>query len=167
MLQAAGLGLKAIADRTGVSHGAIVKLLYGEAFRNVNPTARVHRSTEQRILATPPPTSTELPGGALVDGTGTRQDRLDCPGHRHPAPTFQVQPIRHAINGRMTVTAHTAAAVAAVYDELWSIHGTGPGSRALRGRAEREGWPPPMAWDDVDDPQEQPSGVRTAVAHPR
>lgn len=33
-------------------------------------------------------------------------------------------------------------------------------TRAL-GHAERMGWPPPMAFDDIDDPTEQPQGVRT------
>ena len=30
----------------------------------------------------------------------------------------------------------------------------------VRNYARRQGWPPPLAWDDIDDPNEEPRGVR-------
>lgn len=36
--------------------------------------------------------------------------------------------------------------------EKWQVSRT-------RGHAERSGWPPPLAWDNIDDPNEHPKGV--------
>jgi hypothetical protein len=51
-----------------------------------------------------------------------------------------------------------AAAVQAVYDDLWDRRG--PCERT-RGFALARGWAPPMAWDDdsIDDPAAVPQGV--------
>jgi hypothetical protein len=53
----------------------------------------------------------------------------------------------------------TAAAIADLYDR-WS--GTVPESTPLRSRqrkiAEARRWAPPLAWDDIDDPDEIPAG---------
>lgn len=50
-----------------------------------------------------------------------------------------------------------AAAVAATYARL---HMTpGPSARA-RARADALGWAPPLAWDDIDDPEQTPTGRR-------
>lgn len=48
--------------------------------------------------------------------------------------------------------------ICAVYDELSMT--TGPDVRARR-HAERQGWPPPLAWDDetIDDPDARPFGT--------
>jgi hypothetical protein len=62
------------------------------------------------------------------------------------------------------VTKATAAAVVALYDELWNATPTA-GSASLAGGITRAkkvaqgyGWPPPMAWDDdtIDDPAARP-----------
>jgi hypothetical protein len=34
---------------------------------------------------------------------------------------------------------------------------------ATRAKAERNGWAPPLAWDDIDDPNERPSGHRVCA----
>ena len=44
----------------------------------------------------------------------------------------------------------TAEAVARVYADLCMI--PGPSATHSRRRAVREGWAPPLAWDDIDDP---------------
>lgn len=57
--------------------------------------------------------------------------------------------------------------IAALYEELCMTcpTGTNQGERSgitkARRHAERMGWPPPLAWDDIDDPDEQPTGIRT------
>ena len=54
----------------------------------------------------------------------------------------------------------TAERIEAVYERL-SMRLPEPSptvNRCVR-LAERNGWPPPLAWDDIDDPNEQPRGV--------
>jgi hypothetical protein len=57
---------------------------------------------------------------------------------------------------RGRITAATAFRVAEVYAELSPSEGP---SEAARARAQRAGWAPPIAWEDVDidDPQSRPN----------
>lgn len=56
----------------------------------------------------------------------------------------------------------TVAKVAAVYDKLSMTFPPATtsveraGITKARGLARRKGWPPPLAWNDIDDPTEQP-----------
>jgi hypothetical protein len=58
----------------------------------------------------------------------------------------------------------TAAKVAAVYDKLSMTLPPNQTSREkaavtkARNLARRKGWPPPLAWDNIDNPDEQPHG---------
>jgi hypothetical protein len=59
------------------------------------------------------------------------------------------------------VPAALAAAVAALYDQLWDVRG---GSHHAVRMAERRGWVPPLGWDDdaedghgIDDPASAPA----------
>jgi hypothetical protein len=62
---------------------------------------------------------------------------------------------------RERVSAAVFAKVCAVYDEL-SMQ-VGP-SQQTRSFARNRGYAPPLAWDDIDDPDEQPKGLgRTHV----
>lgn len=56
---------------------------------------------------------------------------------------------------RTIVRTTTATRIAAVYDRISMRPGP---SRATQRRAERAGWPPPLAWDDdtIDDPDSLP-----------
>jgi hypothetical protein len=56
---------------------------------------------------------------------------------------------------RASVARATHLAVAAVYNSLWDKPGP---SAWVRNHAARQGWPPPLAWDDdtIDDPDAQP-----------
>lgn len=56
-------------------------------------------------------------------------------------------------------TAAVANAIADAYDRL---HMTPGGNDAAAGFAREQGWPPPLAYDDIDDPDDQPSGARDA-----
>lgn len=51
------------------------------------------------------------------------------------------------------ITTRMADRIAAVYDDL---HMTPGPSRRAKIRAARKGYLPPLAWDDIDDPNEQP-----------
>jgi hypothetical protein len=49
--QTDGVGLKQIVKVSGVSHGCLWKLVYG---KNGKPSKRIHRDTEQKLLAVTP-----------------------------------------------------------------------------------------------------------------
>lgn len=63
------------------------------------------------------------------------------------------------------VHASTDRRVRTVYDELcMTLPPTGTSRERAsvtrsKKRAQREGWPPPLAWDDIDDPAEEPALV--------
>ena len=59
-----------------------------------------------------------------------------------------------ALTTRATVTAHTARRVAVVYDQLCMK--VGPSVKA-RQMATKRGLPSPLAWEDIDDPDESPN----------
>lgn len=59
-----------------------------------------------------------------------------------------------------TITAATAARVADVYERLCMTRATGPRANRLRMAALNKGWLPPLAWDNIDDPNEQPTDWR-------
>lgn len=50
-----------------------------------------------------------------------------------------------------TITATTAARVAGIYEILCMRPATGPRANRLRIIARRNGWAPPLAWDDIDN----------------
>lgn len=52
------------------------------------------------------------------------------------------------------VSRHTADRIAAAYERLSMT--PGPNGKAVR-HAARQGWPPPLAYDNIDDPLEQPT----------
>jgi len=54
-----------------------------------------------------------------------------------------------------TCTAQTAERIRRLYDELSMIPGP---SRVTALRAQRSGYAPPFAWDNIDDPDEKPRG---------
>lgn len=62
-LTAAGVGLKRIAAVSGVSHGALWKLMYGQ---NGQPSRRIRRETEQKLLTVTP---ADVADGSTVDAT--------------------------------------------------------------------------------------------------
>lgn len=66
-LAAQGIGIKSVARLSGVSHGALSKLVYGNS-RGRGPSKRIRYSTEQRILAVhagldSAPGGTRIPAG--------------------------------------------------------------------------------------------------------
>jgi hypothetical protein len=62
------------------------------------------------------------------------------------------------LTGRTFLNHRTAERIRFAYDQLSMTCGP---SEETRRRAEREGWPPPLAWDDdtIDDPNATPQGV--------
>lgn len=64
----------------------------------------------------------------------------------------------HNITSQGRVHVDTAEKVARVYDRLCMT--PGPSDR-LRAMSARSGWAPPLAWDNIDDPLEQPRGLKS------
>lgn len=167
----AGIGLKTLAARSGVSHGALWKLMYGKTRPDGTrtPSQRIRKDTAAAILAVKPDLDT-LADGARIDGTGTRrriQALMACgwsvPRIVAEAGVADRQPVDHALNHEKVLAA-TAKAIADAYDRLWD---TAPSERdqreriaaaRARNRALAAGWAPPLAWDDdaIDDPQATP-----------
>lgn len=139
---------------TGVSPSTISRLLSGEQ-------AMMRVDVARRILAVPlTPIATHRP----VDATGSirRVRALLAVGHKScdlaAESGVERSVFSDIVNGRVTrVRGTTAARVADVFERL-SMR-TGTSVRNIR-RALREGWAPPLAWDeDIDDPAAVPRGV--------
>lgn len=72
---------------------------------------------------------------------------------------MEAEPGKRALRGEHTTfQAHSREAIADVYDRL-EMQTPPPGRHTTRARnrAKREGWAPPLAWDNIDDPNEQPT----------
>ena len=159
-LTAAGMGTRAIAEAAGVSRNTLRALLNGRGHRP--PTRRLHPDTAEAILAVRPVPAAH----ALVDAAGTRRrvQALIVLGWSQAklATRLGMKPTNFGdLLTLQQVTAATARAVAALYDQLWHVappedthRDRIAASRARRYAADR-GWLPPMAWDDdlIDLPE--------------
>jgi hypothetical protein len=166
-LAEAGIGWKRAAQLAGVSTGAMSKLLYGGP-GNRPPTQRVRPETAAAILAVKPEPAALAPS-ALTGATGThrRVQALTAAGWSQAriAARLGMSPGNFAtMMRREQVTADTATAAWAVYDELWNQQPPETGHRekiaAARARnyARANGWAPALAWDDdvIDLPDGKP-----------
>lgn len=70
----------------------------------------------------------------------------------------------YMISRSPSVTTTTATLVARTYDELSMRVPPGGYADRTRRRARAKGWAPPLAWDDIDDPNEQPADWEYAPA---
>lgn len=137
-------------EEHGISRSVIARILKGEQ--------RIHARTEHRILTLQVP-AVVFRSCAEVPGLGTRRrvQALAVLGWSQTALAERMGLSQSRLANyisRDRVYARTAAAVAALYEELqWKV---GP-SQISRDRAKQKGWFPPAAWDDIDDPAETPN----------
>lgn len=120
-LRSCGIGLKSLTLLSGVSHGTLSKLMYGDGLRNMGPSRRVRPATAEKIMATMPAMATgaqKIPAGPtwrLLDeliGRGWAKSELSRRlGHRGPG--LQIS--------RQLVRASTARAVERLHAELMRI----------------------------------------------
>ena len=167
-LAAAGIGHRRAGELAGVSPGSLSKILYGGP-GNRPPSKRVRPQTAAAILALRPSPG-QLAPGALVDITCTRRraQALVACGWSQARLARELGLTAANFCGmlrRDQVTAATARAVGELYDRLWNRpppehdqHTRIAAARA-RNHAGREGWAPPLAWDDdqIDDPHAHPA----------
>lgn len=64
--------------------------------------------------------------------------------------------LKWALDGD-AITAATALRIYTAYDGLCMTLATNPRAERVRKHAAARGWPPPLAWTDIDDPAEQPT----------
>lgn len=98
-------------------------------------------------------------GPLLIDATGMRRriEALMCLGW-----SYELVGNRAGVTGgavrrwRRTASMERATVrkITRVYDELCMTPGPSKGAAAM---AKRMGYAPPLAWDDIDDPDERPS----------
>ena len=154
MLLAAGMRPAEIARAIGYTKQLTVATLLKQG--------RIRRSTMQRVLAVAPPTTPD--DLALVSPIGaTRRLRaLTVMGWSQVGISVESGlnecTISELINGHsQQIRYGTHRAVAAVYERLCMSHG---GSNRAWLRGLRNKWAPPLAWDDIDDPNEIPQGMK-------
>lgn len=107
-------------------------------------------------------------GPLTVDGTGTRRrlQALTVLGWSSHALDAQLGQKRTYVNNLMLregpILQSTAVKVAALYERLSmtlppeTTRGERVSASKARKHAAAQGWPPPLAWNDIDDPAEQP-----------
>lgn len=165
-VRATGMGLRTIANHTGVSVATLDHLIYGN---KPHPPAVQIRTESARALLAYWPTLDDYDGGSVIDATGTRRrlQALAMTGwpvaalHQHL--DFVTLSTIERLRFKEQVTARVARAVRDIY--TWASAGTAEdhgitGWVAERGRkqAARRNWAPPNTWDDdtIDDPQALP-----------
>lgn len=166
-LMEAGIGWEHVAQLAGVTASSVSRLLYGNASSAEPPSRRMYRATANKLLAVS--YDTPLADGSRLDATGTRRRLQALVAVGYPGSELMRRIGKLPINWsyllkRERVTAATARAVAALYDELWDQPPPEATDRqraiatAARNRARARGWPPPMAWNDgsIDHPAAQP-----------
>lgn len=128
------------------------------------PEGRVHRRTKAKILrasvVTPIGITRRLRALAVVGWSVAEVAR------RAGLSRWNVEAARRDEGTRKYVRAEFAEALVKTYDEL--AYTRPPETRAtLRQErlAQSKGWLPPMAWDVIDDPDEQPKGVLRGHEH--
>lgn len=160
-LRAAGIGPKRIAELSGVPHGSIAKLIYGEARRNLAPSKRIRPETEARLLAVEPSIDSLAPSGFVpAIGTRRRLQALACMGYpltwisgRIGISAAQVWRLQHGRTNQCEAETHFA--IKALYRTHAMRPSESPRAEAIRRAARAKGWESVIAWDDPDAEDER------------
>jgi hypothetical protein len=176
VLRTFNIGVPRVQQLSGVSGGAMSKLLYGANGRP--PSRRVRTFTADRITAVKPSLDLVLPT-ALVDGTGTRRRLRALVAVGWPQLELgrrlgmDKKSINEQVNAvKPTAYGSTVRNVRALYDELWDVDPATQGVadrwiREAKARAAFRRWAPPAAWDDdyIDSPAAIPDLGETVGAY--
>jgi AraC-like DNA-binding protein len=147
LLRSRGYSLQDLINRTGVSRSALCR-------RNIKS---FRAETARRIFSIPLPEGM-VDGTGYVDGLGTRRrlQALRALGHTRASIATGLGVTKQHVGyllRQKQVTSHTAYRV----DELYRRWEMTPGSsERARSHAKRMGWAPPLAWSNIDDPDETP-----------
>lgn len=173
-LSTQGVGMKTVAQASGMSHSAIIKIVYGNQTRGMAPSKRIRPQTAARILAVTPADAAD---GARVDATRTWEQVNDLVAAGMPRRQIaeHLGQTRALNLGRSLVTARSARIIADLhrqylagtltYEDRWrgrrrTIHVQAPTSVTMSARqvdrwneATRRGryrGTTPRPFDDVD-----------------
>lgn len=150
---ATGMSQRIIADQAGIDQSTISRLLS-------RPNPQCQRSHGERILAVRPGDFSTTGGMRPATGTIRRIRGLYVAGHgpRKIGDLMGIAETRVIDTARGFYTQVTLRTDMGVRDAVATLqHRPGTDERA-RSRAQREGWHPLGAWDDIDDPNCQPDG---------
>ena len=167
-LMAAGMGWKRVAKAAGIGTSTLYPLLYGRGGTDPRPPRKqISKALEAKLLAVTP----DLAAGSFIDNLGSvrRLQALAAIGwsqHRL-AQIFGMFPgnfgkVIHGERGGIRLS--TAKQIEVFFDENWDKEPSAETrfERAGITRAKREaaakGWVTAAAWDDIDDPTEEPKG---------
>lgn len=169
-LREAGMGMRRVAELSGVDRRRLQAVLVGRPYRGTGPQEKVRPANAEAVLRVEATLDTIGPS-TPVDATGThrRVQALVAIGwpQAHLANRIGMQPNNFSRALRADqVMARTALAIRAVYAELWNQdprqHGVDNQAYSRsRNAATAAGWPPPAAWDDdeIDLPDATPATV--------
>jgi transcriptional regulator with XRE-family HTH domain len=167
-LKAAGIGDRRIGELSGVSRSALQKMSRNRPGTDQPLRSNVWRSTANRILAIPLEVDNRN-YGVRIDATGSlrRLRALHAIGWTQTEMARRIgwtlQNLnRYFISDPDRINRSTAVEIARVFNELQLI--PGPSDRARR-HARKQGWAPPLAWDEdaIDDPAARGGDVPGAV----
>jgi hypothetical protein len=158
-LRDAGLGVERIIEVSKVGSGTVRQLIYGDR-RTGAVVRRVRPTTAARLLAIDPDRATPA-GGCVTDSTGARRrlQALLAAGWSLPRLAQQVDQQVHSLRKilrRESIRTATFRRIADVYAELEMVippqSTVGQQREVVEARTAgtKFGWPPPLAWDDID-----------------
>ncbi|MGW4128002.1 hypothetical protein [Amycolatopsis japonica] len=173
LLRERGIGLRRLAELTGTPRQMLQALMSGIPHRGRGPTKRIRPDFAMRILAVDPLVAEPAPALPVpVVGARRRLQALVAIGWQLKELTRRSGLSRSTISAVLTddhVRFSTVKAIRDLYEELWNTrppeqtpHEKFAVARA-KSQATRNGWVPPMAWDDdtIDDPDAVPEGAAT------
>jgi hypothetical protein len=161
------MSLSAIGRALGTSHNYIARVISGD-IKRMQPS----RHAAIMALGNYQPTDSSH---VTALGTARRLQALHALGYSYArlereVGCYGVRSIKDVVHGRLTlIEAQHAAAVAETYERLsmrlpvaTSISESSGITRA-RNTARTNGWPPPLAWDDIDRDKKPAAGGRPDV----
>lgn len=162
-LRASGMGIRRVAELTGLAEIHLRTIASGEV-------ERVQERTQTAILALEPGNVSE---GAFIDATGTKRrlQALCYVGWTWVAIADELGIFAANVSRLIhhdKVTKRFAGQVAAMYDRVWdqTPPATEVGRKRARNRAKKAGWVGPLDWDDdtIDNPDALPAVTEAVVA---
>jgi hypothetical protein len=164
--QVAGLGLTQMAKVSGVPFATLCRIMYGQPCRGLPPTRRTKREVAEKVLAVEASIDNMADLGR-IDATGTRRrvGAMVAAGRTQTAIAARLGvdlPNLGRAIAAPQVSARFARAVRDLYRE-WAFNPPPLDTRTQRKNytyarnvAKRNGWVSAFAWDDIDDPDENP-----------
>lgn len=163
-----GMGRRTIAKAAGVHSSTIVGLLYGRGGTEPRPPRKqISKDLEAKLLAV----THQVADGANVDGLGTarRLQALVAAGwsQNRLADMLGMLPSNFGTlihRHRSQVLLSTAKRVEELFDAHWdqlpptTTRFEQAGVTRAKREAASKGWATAAAWDDIDDPAEEPKG---------